>query len=71
MDEDEFLIFVNSNLQDKPWLHLPGDVRPRQVDDAVDYLMEVVQRGVQESTPWACPSRWANPGFTPALHVVM
>ncbi|KAJ5661392.1 uncharacterized protein N7477_009008 [Penicillium maclennaniae] len=25
----------------------------------------LVQRGVQDSTPWARPSRWANPGFTP------
>jgi Ribonuclease HI len=66
MDEGKFLTFVNTNLQGKPWLHLRGQpIRPRQIDDAVDHLMEVVQRGVQESTPWARPSRWANPAFTP------
>lgn len=66
MDEDKFLTFVNTNLQDKPWLHLRGEtVHPQQVDDAVKYLMEVIQRGVQESTPWARPSSWAKPSFTP------
>ncbi|KAJ6133707.1 hypothetical protein N7523_000029 [Penicillium sp. IBT 18751x] len=65
MDEDKFLTFVNTNLQDKPWLHLPGKVHPRWIDDATDYLMDVVQRGIQELTPWARPSQRANPGFTP------
>ncbi|KAJ5195637.1 uncharacterized protein N7498_009075 [Penicillium cinerascens] len=66
MDNDKFLTFVNANLQNKSWLHLRGDtVHPQQVDDAVEHLMEVIQRGVQESTPWARPSSWAKPSFTP------
>ncbi|KAJ5128168.1 hypothetical protein N7448_008947 [Penicillium atrosanguineum] len=40
-------------------------VQLRQVDDAVGYLMEVVPRGVQESTPWARDSSWENHSFTP------
>jgi hypothetical protein len=37
---------------------------PQQIDSAVDYLIEVVNRAVEESTPWARPSQYANPAFT-------
>jgi hypothetical protein len=29
---------------------------PRQIDNAVEQLIDIVQRGVEESTPWANPS---------------
>lgn len=65
IDEDKFSKFVQTNLQGKPWLRFPGEVTPRRIDDAVEFIMEVIQRGVQESTPWARPSSRANPSFTP------
>lgn len=66
MDEEKFLEFVSANLLGKRWMNLPreGDVLPRTIDDAVEYLMETVQRAVQESTPWARPSAWARQGWT-------
>lgn len=39
-------------------------VSPQQIDAAVDHLVEIVQRGVQESTPWARPSPQANHSWT-------
>ncbi|KAJ5117674.1 hypothetical protein N7448_011306 [Penicillium atrosanguineum] len=64
MDGDTFLAFVTSNSRNKLWLHLRGEVQHRQTDDAVEYLTEVIPRGVQESTPWARPSSRENPSFT-------
>ena len=59
MDTEKFDIFVADNLPMPPQM-----TSPRQIDDAVDHLIETVQRGVQESTPWARPSAQANPSWT-------
>ncbi|OQE08718.1 hypothetical protein PENFLA_c128G08495 [Penicillium flavigenum] len=59
MDAEKFDIFVADNLPTPPQL-----TTPRQIDDVVNHLIEIVQRGVQESTPWAKPSPHANPSWT-------
>ncbi|KUM55456.1 hypothetical protein ACN42_g11818, partial [Penicillium freii] len=61
MDTEKFDIFVADNL---PRLPPPLPTTPRQIDDTVNHLIDVVQRGVQESTPWAKPSPHANPSWT-------
>jgi exonuclease III len=63
MDTEKFDKFVSANL---PMLQsrIHSLDTPRQIDDAVDYLIDIVQRGVQESTPWAKPSQHANPSWT-------
>jgi len=61
MDTDKFDKFVAENLGNLSRWHLES---PRQIDNAVDHLMDIVQRGVQESTPWANPSPRANPSWT-------
>ncbi|GFF29182.1 hypothetical protein IFM61606_10307 [Aspergillus udagawae] len=39
---------------------------PSQIEDATDFLIEVVQQAIAYSTPWARPSsEWANPDWTP------
>ncbi|OQD84460.1 hypothetical protein PENSOL_c124G09929 [Penicillium solitum] len=42
----------------------PPLTTPRQIDDAVTHLIDIVQRGAHESTPWAKPSPCANPSWT-------
>ncbi|KAJ5953702.1 hypothetical protein N7454_000598 [Penicillium verhagenii] len=66
MDEKKFTEFVSANLLGKSWMHLPGegDVLTQQIDNIVEHLVEVVQQGVQCSTPWARPSSWAKQGWT-------
>ena len=59
MDTEKFDMFVADNLPMPPQL-----ATPRQIDDAVDHLINIVQRGVHESTPWARPSPLANPSWT-------
>ncbi|OQE59010.1 hypothetical protein PENNAL_c0342G04449, partial [Penicillium nalgiovense] len=59
MDTEKFDIFVADNLPMPPLL-----TTPRQIDDAVDHMIGIVQRGVHESTPWAKPSPHANPSWT-------
>jgi hypothetical protein len=43
--------FVASNLRGKTWQRST----PRQIDEAVEYFMEAINRAVEESTPWASP----------------
>jgi hypothetical protein len=63
MDTEKFDKFVSDNLT-----MLQSRVHsldtPRQIDDVVNHLIDIVQRGVQESTPWANPSQQANPSWT-------
>ncbi|KAG0156962.1 hypothetical protein PDIDSM_4145 [Penicillium digitatum] len=59
IDTEKFDVFVADNLPTLPTL-----ITPRQIDDAVNHLVEIIQRGVQESTPWANPSPYANPSWT-------
>jgi hypothetical protein len=63
MDTEKFDKFVAANLGS---LHstLSTLETPRQIDSAVDQLITVVQRGVEESTPWAKPSPQANRAWT-------
>jgi hypothetical protein len=67
MDRPKFTKFVEENLGAlQRWKDYAGDdISHDQINTAVDQLVEIVQRGVTESTPWAIPSAWANPGFTP------
>jgi exonuclease III len=60
IDTEKFDIFVADNLPPLP----PPLTTPRQIDDAVDHLIDIVRRGVHESTPWARPSPLANPSWT-------
>jgi hypothetical protein len=64
MDTEKFDKFVSANLA-----MLQSRVHsldtPRQIDDVVNHLInDIVQRGVQESRPWANPSQQANPSWT-------
>ncbi|KAJ5212865.1 hypothetical protein N7449_000034 [Penicillium cf. viridicatum] len=59
MDTEKFDIFVADNLPMPPLL-----TTPRQIDDVVNHLIDIVQRGVHESTLWAKPSSHANPSWT-------
>ncbi|KAJ6003542.1 hypothetical protein N7522_006234 [Penicillium canescens] len=54
--------FVAANLQQVPLLQNLNT--PQQIDTAVDHLIEIINRAVEESTPWAKPSQYANPSFT-------
>ena len=65
MDEKKFLEFVSANLLSKrgTWNLDIDTVTPADIDTATEYLVEVVQQGVQESTPWARPSTWAQRGW--------
>jgi hypothetical protein len=60
MDTEKFDVFVADNLPRSP----PEMRTPQQIDNVVNHLIEIVQRGVQESTPWAKPSPHANPSWT-------
>jgi hypothetical protein len=56
MDTEKFDVFMAGNLP-----HSPPEMRtPQQIDTAVNHLIEIIQRGVQDSTPWAKPSPHAN-----------
>ncbi|KAJ5667630.1 hypothetical protein N7507_003494 [Penicillium longicatenatum] len=78
MEVEKFTDFMSANLLGKRWMHLPGkgaggeeDVQPRQIDDVVEHLVDNIQQGVQQSTPWARPSAWAKPGWTPECsHII-
>ncbi|OQD91493.1 hypothetical protein PENSOL_c052G04813, partial [Penicillium solitum] len=59
IDTEKFDVFVADNLPMPPPL-----TTPRQIDDAVDHLIDIVRRGVHESTPWARSSPHANPSWT-------
>jgi endonuclease/exonuclease/phosphatase family metal-dependent hydrolase len=67
MDRPKFTKFVEENLATLQFWknHAGEEVSSAQIDAAVDQLVEIVQRGITESTPWAKPSAWANPSFTP------
>ncbi|KAJ5642579.1 hypothetical protein N7490_006579 [Penicillium lividum] len=64
MDTEKFLEFVSANLLGKRGIR-EGATIPRQIDEATESLLSVIQQGVQVSTPWARPSVWAHPGWTP------
>lgn len=65
IDTDKFLGFVSISLKDKHWMRLPETPSPSDIDNAVNHLLDIVQRAAQESTPWARPSTWARQGWTP------
>lgn len=60
METDKFDKFVAANLRGKTW----ALSTPRQIDEAVEHFMDIINRAVEESTPWARPSQYANPSFT-------
>ena len=62
MDVEKFLAFASANLSG---IRLPEEPTPREIDYAINYLLDIVQRAAQESTPWARPSVWARQGWTP------
>lgn len=58
IDERKLAEFVNTNLRDwTPCLDSRG-----HIDAATEHLLEVVKRGIQESTPWTRPSEWMERG---------
>ncbi|BAE65488.1 unnamed protein product [Aspergillus oryzae RIB40] len=58
--------FMASNLNIySHWDVLKMNLSAASIDAAVDFLMEVVQRAIQHAVPWARPSEWAKPDFTP------
>ncbi|OQE03606.1 hypothetical protein PENSOL_c001G04636 [Penicillium solitum] len=59
MDTEKFDIFMADNLPMPPLL-----TTPRQIDDVVDYLIDIVRRGIHKSTPWARLSPHTNPSWT-------
>ncbi|KAI9034948.1 uncharacterized protein KD926_004996 [Aspergillus affinis] len=51
--------FVDLNLQTKAF---PLQTK-KHIELAMEYLIETVNQGIAASTPWAKPSKWANPSF--------
>ncbi|KAI9037662.1 uncharacterized protein KD926_000148 [Aspergillus affinis] len=51
--------FVDFNLQTKAF---PLQTK-QHIELAIEYLIETVNQGIAASTPWAKPSKWANPSF--------
>jgi ribonuclease HI len=60
METEKFDNFVAANLRGKTWTL----TTPRQIDEAVEHFIDIINRAVEESTPWAKPSQYANPSFT-------
>jgi hypothetical protein len=60
MEIEKFDKFVAANLRDKTW----SLSTPRQIDEAVEHFIDIINRALEESTPWARPSQYANPSFT-------
>lgn len=58
MDSAKFVKFVKMNLSGNVWMCLDREVMHREMDDTVGHLLDIVQRGVEESTPWARPSAY-------------
>ncbi|KNG79995.1 putative reverse transcriptase [Aspergillus nomiae NRRL 13137] len=66
MDAAKLREFVADNLDTySHWHTLRTDPSPDAIDTAADFLIEVIQRAIQHAVPWARPSTWANPNFTP------
>ena len=71
MDVEKFTGFVSANLLGKRRMNLPEEPPPEMIDSVVEHLLEIVQQGVQASTPWARPSSWAKQGWTPeCTHII-
>jgi len=71
IDVEKFTVFVSANLLGKRWMELLELSTPQQIDSVVEHLVDVIQQGVQKSTPWARPSAWAKPGWTPeCTHII-
>ncbi|KAI9039452.1 uncharacterized protein KD926_009466 [Aspergillus affinis] len=51
--------FVDLNLQSKAF---PLQIK-QHIELAIEYLIETINQGIAASTPWAKPSKWANPSF--------
>ncbi|KAJ5710399.1 hypothetical protein N7488_004555 [Penicillium malachiteum] len=64
MDTDKFLKFMSVNLEPLCAADWPRDPAPALIDQRVNFLLETVQQGIQASTPWAKPSKWARFGWT-------
>jgi hypothetical protein len=60
MDTEKFDQFVAMNLP----VYEPNLSTPKHIDTAVEHLIDIVNRGVQESTPWAKASQFANASWT-------
>ncbi|GMF81920.1 unnamed protein product [Aspergillus oryzae] len=66
MDVAKLREFVANNLNIySHWDALETDPSAATIDAAADFLIEVVQRAIQHAVPWARPSEWAKPDFTP------
>jgi hypothetical protein len=59
IDVEKFLTFASANLSVMRLLEEPT---LQEIEYAVEYLLDIVQRAAQESTPWAKPSAWARQG---------
>ncbi|KAI9034942.1 uncharacterized protein KD926_005005 [Aspergillus affinis] len=51
--------FVDLNLQSKAF---PLQIK-QHIELAIEYFIETINQGIAASTPWAKPSKWANPSF--------
>jgi hypothetical protein len=66
VDAGKLTGFVQTNLRpEKYWVNLDNAVNTRKIEDAMEWFMENVRQGINQSTPWAKPSTWANADFTP------
>lgn len=66
MDAAKLREFVADNLDTySHWHTLRTNPSPSAIDAAAGFLNEVIQRAIQHAVPWARPSTWANPNFTP------
>ena len=60
-DAKELKGFVDANLM---WRS--RDIRTKEhIEQTTDHLVEVLRQGIERSTPWARPSAYSNPDFTP------
>jgi hypothetical protein len=60
-DNGKLLDFVRANLQAFPTAFTSA----HQIEQATDHLIEIINQGIAISTPWADPSNFSNPDFTP------
>ncbi|KAF4210539.1 hypothetical protein CNMCM5878_004249 [Aspergillus fumigatiaffinis] len=63
MDAQKLCDFVSANIDPSRWSR--NLETPNQIEDATDHLIEIIQQAITCSTPWARPSKWANPDWTP------
>jgi hypothetical protein len=67
MDAQKLCEFVAANMDPNRWSESGPQAMntPNQINTATEHLIEIVQQAIAHSTPWARPSKWANPDWTP------